>query len=88
MKFLNRPGVALARALHKLYKSYISPLLGNNCRFHPCCSDYALEAIEKHGLCVGSWLAFKRVIKCNPYCKGGFDPVPEVRDEGAEKRTV
>ena len=77
MNIVNQLMLGLVRALHRVYKSYISPLLGDNCRFHPVCSDYALEAIERHGILKGSWLALKRVVRCNPYCKGGLDPVPE-----------
>ena len=66
----------LVRFLHSLYKRFASPLFGNSCRFHPPCSDYALEAIEKHGLLFGGWLAIKRIVKCQPYCEGGEDPVP------------
>lgn len=69
----------LVRGVHRLYKVTISPLLGNNCRFHPTCSDYALESLETHGLFKGGWLSFKRVVKCHPWCDGGFDYVPEVK---------
>ncbi|MGI6524395.1 MAG: membrane protein insertion efficiency factor YidD [Bdellovibrionota bacterium] len=66
----------LIRLLHKGYKTFISPLFGDACRFNPSCSDYAVEAIEKYGLFKGSWLAIKRIIRCNPFCDGGDDPVP------------
>jgi len=59
------------------YKKCISPLFGRRCRFYPTCSDYALEAIDKHGVIGGSYLALIRIIKCNPFHEGGFDPVPE-----------
>jgi putative membrane protein insertion efficiency factor len=64
------------KLIHKIYKIFISPLFGPSCRFHPYCSDYAVSAIEKHGLLKGSYLAIKRVLRCNPYCQGGHDPVP------------
>lgn len=51
-------------------------MLPNSCRFHPTCSVYAMEALEKHGVLNGTWLAIKRVLKCHPFHKGGFDPVP------------
>jgi len=63
--------------LIKAYQYVLSPLLGNNCRFYPSCSSYAVTAIEKHGLLRGSWLAIKRILKCHPLHKGGIDPVPE-----------
>lgn len=62
--------------LHKAYKACISPLFGNACRFHPSCSDYAREAIEKRGWLAGSWLAIKRLSRCHPWDPGGVDPVP------------
>lgn len=59
-----------------LYRKAISPYLGNNCRFHPTCSVYAMQAIEKHGAVKGSWLAIKRIGKCHPLHPGGIDEVP------------
>lgn len=64
-------------SLIKGYQYVLSPLLGNNCRFYPSCSSYAVTAIEKHGLLRGSWLAVKRIFKCHPLHEGGIDPVPE-----------
>ena len=69
----------LARALTaaiRFYQKGISPLKPPVCRFVPTCSQYALEAVEKHGALRGSWLALKRLARCQPFCKGGFDPVP------------
>ncbi|SEH47936.1 membrane protein insertion efficiency factor YidD [Parafannyhessea umbonata] len=62
--------------LIKGYKKYLSPLFPPSCIYEPTCSQYALEAIEKHGALKGSWLAFRRIIRCNPFHKGGYDPVP------------
>ena len=67
---------ALAIALIRLYQWTISPLLGRNCRFHPSCSQYALEAIERFGILRGSWLAVTRIGRCHPWHPGGYDPVP------------
>ncbi len=57
------------------YRNYISPGLRPCCRFTPTCSQYALEAIEKYGACKGLGLAVRRVLRCNPFSKGGYDPV-------------
>lgn len=61
----------------KLYKIFISPLLPQACRFYPTCSTYSIEALQKHGLLRGGYLSAKRILSCNPFGKGGFDPVPE-----------
>ncbi|MEL6792288.1 MAG: membrane protein insertion efficiency factor YidD [Pseudomonadota bacterium] len=61
----------------KLYRATFSPLVGMNCRYHPTCSAYALEALEKHGAIKGSWLAARRILRCHPFGGSGFDPVPE-----------
>ncbi len=63
-------------AIVRGYKKYISPLVPPSCRFTPTCSEYAMEAIQKHGAWKGSLLAVWRVLRCNPFCKGGYDPVP------------
>ncbi|RZO93205.1 MAG: membrane protein insertion efficiency factor YidD [Gammaproteobacteria bacterium] len=61
----------------KLYQNYLSPLLGPSCRFHPTCSEYALQAIENFGVIKGGFLAIKRILKCNPWGGNGFDPIPK-----------
>jgi putative membrane protein insertion efficiency factor len=58
------------------YQRLLSPLLPPSCRFHPSCSQYALEAIHRHGALKGSWLAVCRLARCHPFNAGGFDPVP------------
>ena len=59
----------------KFYRKYISPLKRPSCRFYPTCSEYALEAISKYGALKGGFLGVKRILKCHPYNKGGYDPV-------------
>ncbi|HPJ37098.1 MAG TPA: membrane protein insertion efficiency factor YidD [Spirochaetota bacterium] len=62
--------------LVELYKMVLSPVLPQACRFYPTCSVYAVGAIKKHGPFRGVYLAVKRIIRCNPFCEGGYDPVP------------
>ena len=59
----------------KIYKFFISPLLANSCRYSPTCSDYTIEALKTHGFLKGIFLSLKRIISCNPWGSGGFDPV-------------
>lgn len=61
----------------KLYRKFLSPMLPQSCRFTPSCSEYALEALEKHGAIKGTILSAYRVLRCNPFCRGGYDPVPD-----------
>lgn len=76
-----KPGVP-ARVLMggiRFYQRALSPVLAPKCRFHPSCSRYAYEAIEVHGAIRGSWLATKRIGRCQPFAPGGLDPVPPPR---------
>jgi putative membrane protein insertion efficiency factor len=63
----------------RFYKAQISPQLPPACRYTPTCSEYAIEAVERRGVVVGVFLAAKRVLSCNPFSRGGYDPVPQVR---------
>jgi len=67
----------------RFYRMVLSPWFGLNCRFQPTCSAYALEALEKHGAVKGSWLAFRRILRCHPGGGSGHDPVPPGRSDGA-----
>jgi uncharacterized protein len=69
-------GARCAVAVLDLYKRFLSPLLPRACRFEPTCSIYAREAIARHGLGRGAWLAVRRILRCNPFHRGGLDPVP------------
>ena len=66
----------LLLAAIRFYRRHISPLRKPCCRYIPTCSEYALEAVEKYGPWKGSWLALKRLLRCHPFHKGGYDPVP------------
>ncbi|MGB0719386.1 MAG: membrane protein insertion efficiency factor YidD [Bdellovibrionales bacterium] len=67
----------ILKALIKTYQIVLSPWTGNQCRFHPTCSAYAHEAVDKHGAAKGSYLTIRRLLKCQPFYKGDFiDPVP------------
>lgn len=65
----------------RFYQIVISPLTPPSCRFYPTCSHYGLEAINRFGPIKGSWLTIKRIVKCQPFHPGGFDPVPEKKDK-------
>lgn len=71
-RLLTRPLVAGVR----FYQRYISPLTPPSCRYTPTCSQYTVEALQKHGPLKGGWLAIKRIASCNPWGGSGYDPVP------------
>jgi len=67
---------AVLRTVVRAYQWFLSPLLPRSCRFHPSCSEYADEALARHGALRGGWLAARRVCRCGPWHRGGYDPVP------------
>jgi len=74
-RILSLPGRFLLW-LVRFYRRNISPMHQPCCRFIPTCSEYAMEAIQKYGAIKGGYLALRRILRCNPFCKGGYDPVP------------
>ena len=68
------------------YQKALSPWIGNSCRFYPSCSNYGIEAIQRHGALKGSWLTLKRLIRCNPLAKSGLDLVPDKKIEQKNKK--
>jgi putative membrane protein insertion efficiency factor len=71
----------LLKGLIRLYQLLLSPFWGAQCRFHPTCSCYAMEALDKHGAFKGAGLALYRILRCNPWADGGLDPVPEKKSK-------
>ena len=78
---ISRAAVAVLSFPIHLYRKFISPIKPRCCRFTPSCSQYALEAIEKYGALKGGWLALKRILRCHPFHKGGYDPVPPKKEK-------
>jgi uncharacterized protein len=78
----------LLMGLVRTYQLLLRSWLGNQCRFMPRCSDYALQALEQHGAVVGSYLATKRVLRCHPWCEGGLDPVPTSKAQKEQLNTT
>lgn len=68
-------------AMIRFYQTAISPYKRPCCKYYPTCSNYAVEAIERFGACKGFFLALFRILRCNPFSRGGYDPVPEKRDK-------
>ena len=83
MEFLTYPFILMI----KFYQRAISPYLPATCRYQPTCSHYSIEALQKHGLFFGSFLAVRRIVSCHPWGKSGYDPVPDkVHSECCSKK--
>ncbi|MDT9002339.1 membrane protein insertion efficiency factor YidD [Paucibacter sp. APW11] len=67
----------LLMGLVRGYQLLLSPWLATGCRYQPSCSGYAMQALARHGACAGTYLAAARILRCNPFCRGGHDPVPD-----------
>lgn len=78
------PAARLLRGAVLAYRYSLAVLLGGQCRFHPSCSEYAMEAIEAHGALRGAWLAVRRIGRCHPFSAGGLDPVPPAPSDTAQ----
>lgn len=82
-----RIGTGMVGAI-RLYQRWISPALGPRCRFYPSCSEYAVQAIQLHGAARGSWLAARRLVKCQPLHPGGIDHVPPATGRSGARRAA
>ena len=76
----------LLHAFIRAYQLLLSPFLGNHCRFTPSCSQYATEAIDRYGAWRGCWLTMRRIVRCQPFCPGGYDPVPYVHKHTDQRK--
>ncbi|MDP0587973.1 MAG: membrane protein insertion efficiency factor YidD [Candidatus Endonucleobacter bathymodioli] len=86
VKFSSIPKLFVV-ALIKFYCYFVSPLIIGRCRFYPTCSVFALGSIDRHGLLKGSFLACKRLLCCQPWHSGGFDPVPEYHSSNIKRQS-
>jgi putative membrane protein insertion efficiency factor len=84
---LSKTVAALLLLCIRAYQFTVRPLLAGSCRYAPSCSEYAVEAISRHGPWHGGWLGIKRILRCHPWSRGGFDPVPTDDRAGAPPPT-
>ncbi|MCA9274034.1 MAG: membrane protein insertion efficiency factor YidD [Phycisphaerales bacterium] len=71
--------------LVRVYQATLSPFLGGQCRYHPTCSHYAIQALKEYGAAKGAAMAVRRIARCHPFAKGGYDPVPAPKDDAMRK---
>ncbi|MDL4773474.1 membrane protein insertion efficiency factor YidD [Actinomadura xylanilytica] len=81
------PAAGALILLVRAYRRFLSPLLGQQCRFQPSCSAYGLESLQVHGALRGTWLTARRIGRCHPFNRGGYDPVPPRKDAPAPTMT-
>lgn len=81
------PAARVMMASVRVYQKVLSPAMGGNCRYYPSCSQYGHDAIRLYGAGRGSWMAVKRIGRCQPFHEGGYDPVPEPGDNSNNKNT-
>ena len=79
---------AVLTAPIRAYRFFLSPWLGSTCRFEPTCSRYALDALQQRGAAAGAYLAARRVLRCHPWCDGGFDPVPGAEPSPTSRKSL
>jgi uncharacterized protein len=77
------PAASMLIGAIRIYKTCVSPVMPPRCRFDPSCSTYAVEALREHGLGRGLWLTVRRLLRCQPFARSGFDPVPAKSKSGA-----
>jgi len=85
---MNQMARSIVLNLLRAYKCTVSPLFLPACRYVPTCSEYAMEAVERYGIARGGWLAMKRLLRCHPFVKGGFDPVVKLDDYNTARSAV
>ena len=78
VNFISKAMTGFIVYIIKLYKIFVSPVMPPSCKYYPTCSVYSIQAIKRFGLIKGGYLSLKRILSCNPFSSGGFDPVPEV----------
>lgn len=85
MKHVSQFSVLLLKGLILVWQWGLAPVLGANCRYQPSCSHYAAEALSRHGVLRGGWMATRRIFSCNPWGGAGYDPVPGTHDHGGHE---
>jgi putative membrane protein insertion efficiency factor len=85
---MTSPAVQIGIGAVRVYQWTLRPFIGSHCRFWPSCSEYAVEALQQHGAARGTWMAARRVLRCNPWHEGGIDPVPAPHLPGAHLPTT